>query len=85
MSDIIQRFDLLHHSCADDILLYIEKKDSFTDKLSHIESCVSEIKLWMEHNMLKQNGDKTELSITLIRLLDRMFMLVAHQWRLAQK
>lgn len=65
VSDIIRRFGLLHHSYADDTQLYItiKKKDSFTDKLSDIESCVSEIKLWMERNMLKLNDDKTEFIV----------------------
>ena len=65
VSDIIQRFGLLHHSYADDTQLYItiKKKDYFTDKLSDIESCVSEIKLWMERNMLKLNDDETEFIV----------------------
>ena len=48
-------------SYADDTQLYIaiEKKYSFTDRLSDIESYVSEIKLWTEHNMLELNDDKT--------------------------
>ena len=62
MSDIIQCFGLLHHSYAYDTQLYItiEKWDYFTNKLSDIESCVSEIELCMERNMLKLNDDKTE-------------------------
>ena len=65
LSDIIRRFGLLHHSCADDTQIYItiKKQDCFGDKLSDVEECVSEIKLWMEHNMLKLNDDKTEFTV----------------------
>ena len=47
ISNIIQRFGLMHHAYADDTHLYrkIEKKYYFADKLSDIESFVSEIKL----------------------------------------
>ena len=41
----------------------IKKQDHFADKLSDIEQCVSEIKLWMNHNMLKLNDDKTEFIV----------------------
>ena len=61
MSDIIHRFGLLHHSYADDTQLYITIKKQ--DKLSDIEQCVSEIKLWMNRNMLKLNDDKTEFIV----------------------
>ena len=65
VSDIIHRFGLLHHSHADDTQLYItiKKQDCFADKLSDIEQCVSEIKVWMSHNMLKLNDDKTEFIV----------------------
>ena len=65
VSDIIHRFGLLHHSYADDTQLYItiKKQDCFADKLSDIEQCVSEIKVWMSHNMLKLNDDKTEFIV----------------------
>ena len=60
MSDIIQL--ILHHSYADDIELCItiKKLDCFSSKLSDIEVCVSEIKVWMKYDMLKLNNDKTE-------------------------
>ena len=37
----------------------IEKQDSFADKLFNIEQYVSEIKVWMNYNMVKLNDDKT--------------------------
>ena len=62
VSDIIHRFGLLHHPCADGTQLYItiKKQDRFADKVSGIEQCVSEIKVWMNDNRttLKLN-DKT--------------------------
>ena len=47
---------------ADDTQIYItiKKQDCFADNLSD----VSEIKLWMECNMLKLNDDKTELAVS---------------------
>ena len=78
MSDIIQRFGLLHHSYADDTQIYItiKKQDCFAGKLSDMERCVSEIKVWMQCNMLKLNDDKTEfivfkLNIEVKRYLER--------------
>ena len=52
---IIHNYDLVFFIYADNTQL----KYSFTNKLSDIESCVSEIKLCMERNMLKLNDDKT--------------------------
>ena len=43
----------MHHSYADDTQLYIaiKEQDRFADKLFNIEQCVSEIIVWMNHNM----------------------------------
>ena len=57
VSDIIHRFGPLLHSYADDTQLYVtaKKQDRFVDTLFDIEQCVSEIKVWMNYNMLKLN------------------------------
>ena len=67
VSDIIHHFGLLHYSYADDTQLYItiKKHNYFADRLSDIEHCVSESKVWMNRNMLKLSDDKTEF-ITLV-------------------
>ena len=64
VSDIIQRHGTYHSSYADDTQLYMTMDNSnkdWWDGLSRIELCVSEIREWMNQNILKLNGDKTEL------------------------
>ena len=57
VSDVIHRFGLLHYSYADDTKIYITIKRCFADKLSDIQQCVSEIKVWMNYNMFKLHDD----------------------------
>ena len=66
VSDIIHRHGLSHHSYADDTLLYKtmdHSNNDWRDGLARIELCVSEIREWMNQNMLKLNDDKTELIV----------------------
>ena len=66
VSDIIQRHGLYHHSYADDTQLYMtmdHSNNDWRDGLARIELCVSEIREWMNQNMLKLNDDKTELIV----------------------
>ena len=66
VSDIIQRHGLSHHSYADDTQLYMtmdHSNNNWRDGLARIQLCVSEIREWMNHNMLKLNDDKTELIV----------------------
>ena len=66
VGDIIQRHGLSHHSYADDTQLYMTMDHSYNDwrdGLAGIELCVSEIREWMNQNMLKLNDDKTELIV----------------------
>ena len=64
VSDIIQRHRLCHHSYADDTQLYImTMAHSNNDCLTRIELCVSEIREWINQNMLQLNDDKTELIV----------------------
>ena len=66
VSDIIQRHGLSHHSYADDTQMYMTMDHSNTDwrdGLARIELCVSEIREWMNQNMMKLNDDKTELIV----------------------
>ena len=61
VSDIIQRHGL--YSYADDTQLYMtidHSNNDWRDSLARIELCVSEIREWMNQNMLKLNNDKTE-------------------------
>ena len=66
VSDIIQQHGLSHHSYADDTQLYMtmdHSNNDWRDGLARIELCVSEIREWMNQNMLKLNYDKTELIV----------------------
>ena len=66
VSDIIQWHGLSHHSYADDTQLYMtmdHSNNDWRDGLARIELCVSEIREWMNQNMLKLNYDKTELIV----------------------
>ena len=64
--DIIQRHGLSHHSYADGTQLYMtmdHSNNDWRDGLARIELCVSEIREWMNQNILKLNDDKTELVV----------------------
>ena len=66
VSDIIQRHGLSHHSYADDTQLYMtmdHSNNNWLDGLARNQLCVSEIREWMNQNMLKLNDDKTELIV----------------------
>ena len=66
VSDIIQRHGLSHHSYADDTQLYMtmdHSNNDWRDGLARIELCVTEIREWMNQNILKHNDDKTELIV----------------------
>ena len=71
VSDIIQRHGLSHHS--DDTQLYMpmdHSNNDWRDGLARIELCVSEIREWMNQNMLKLNDDKTELIVFASKFMD---------------
>ena len=62
VSDIIQRHGLSHHLYADDTQLYMpmdHSNNDWRDGLARIELCVSEDRVWINHNMLNLNDDKT--------------------------
>ena len=66
VSGINQRHGLSHISYSDDTQLYItmdHSNNDWRDGLARIESCVSEIREWMNQNMLKLNDDKTEIIV----------------------
>ena len=67
LGNIIKKHDLCYYLYADDTQLYIAIKPndpcSIGDAVSKIQACVADIKAWMTYNMLKLNGDKTEILI----------------------
>ena len=63
---IILKHKLNYHVYADDTQLYFSFKPSkhFADEsISRIETCVGEIRVWMQDNFLKLNDNKTEFMI----------------------
>ena len=66
VSDIIQRHGMSHHSYTDDTQLYMtmdHSNNDWRDGLARIELCVSEIRKWINQNMLKLDDGKTELIV----------------------
>jgi len=65
IGDICRRHRVKHHFYADDTQIYItfdHKSDTDRRKaIARLEQCIADIKLWMRHNMLKLNDDKTEV------------------------
>jgi len=67
LGNIAKKFGLQYHLYADDTQLYVSFKPSDTESIQStigkVEQCYIEIKQWMDNNMLKLNGDKTEFLV----------------------
>ena len=65
LGNIARKYGLNFHLYADDTQLYITFRptdpDSLKCSLSVIRQCIDEIRVWMFDNLLKLNGDKTEI------------------------
>ena len=53
----------MYHKYADDTQIYVVEDISFDAKKKRCESCMRDVKEWMDVNMLKLNEDKTEVMI----------------------
>eukprot|EP00116_Pleurobrachia_bachei_P002499 sb/3462761/ len=61
LEKIAALYGLSRHMYADDSQLYISfLPDSIADVIDRLQKCVAHIRVWMAHNMLKLNPDKTE-------------------------
>ena len=64
LSDQVLSQSVLHHFYADDSQLYNVFRSTPADVqrcVSHMETCVESVKVWMSANKLKLNDDKTEI------------------------
>ena len=64
--NIIVKHKLNYYVYADDTQLHFSFNPSQNvadESIGHIESCVYEIRAWMQDNFLKLNDDKTEFMI----------------------
>lgn len=65
LGNIFRKYNMSHMLYADDSQSYtiVKANDSLSQSASNIQSCLSEVKEWMNANMLKLNCDKTEFII----------------------
>ena len=63
LGNIIRKHDIHFHCYADDTQLYLSFKPNDTNKLTKLQACLKDIKLWMTCNFLLLNSDKTEIIV----------------------
>uniref|UniRef100_A0A8C5A3Y9 Reverse transcriptase domain-containing protein n=1 Tax=Gadus morhua TaxID=8049 RepID=A0A8C5A3Y9_GADMO len=61
LGQLLRHFSMDFHCYANDTQIYLSTKSPHNPPLSHIESCLSSLTLWMQNNFLKLNSNKTEL------------------------
>ena len=77
IGDILIKRDVQYHIYADDIQLFLSCDPNIPGEvecvLYRLRMCVKDIELWMTHNKLKLNRDKTEFLIASSRHQYRLF------------
>ena len=66
LSDIMNRHNVMYHTYADDIQLYIiceNNETSIEEAVNRLQDCISEISVWMSQNALNIIEDKTKFII----------------------
>jgi hypothetical protein len=86
ISEICWRHNFSHHSYADDTQVYLVIKPLYNWKniSRRLETCLSDVSVWMSSNILKLNHNKTELIVfapkpemnSLWKFLRKMFRLI---------
>ena len=61
IGQIVSNFGLAHQQYADDSQLYISLKgDNVIDSIARLEACLDSLRIWLCHNGLCLNPDKSE-------------------------
>ena len=77
ITDIIKQHPgIQHHSYADDLQLYTsadpKDEDGVRSAIGSLSSCISDLQLWMQRNMLKLNCEKTEFLVAVSPYFSRL-------------
>ena len=61
LSNVIQHYPVFHQMFADDTQIYKScRLSEVVDTVNSIEQCILNVNIWMLHNKLQMNDDKTE-------------------------
>ena len=67
LSTVLDKHNLCHHIYADATQIYLPFRPkcsgSYDESKSRLESCISDVRIWMANNLLKLNDSKSELLI----------------------
>lgn len=61
LGDIFRKFAINFHCYADDTQIYIPITANDSSSLHNLETCLNEVKSWMQHSFLLLNSDKSEM------------------------
>ena len=79
LSAIIDSHSIMHHSFTDDLQLQMSApSDRIYELLHSLQSCICDAKAWATANMLKFNGNKTELMLVTSRRTKHLHNLICH-------
>ena len=67
LGELIRGYGLQFHSYADDTQVYVSFNPRDPESIKHavekVEQCLAHVRLWMAHNFLKLNEEKTEIVV----------------------
>ena len=77
LSAIIDSHSIIHHSFADELQLQISAPpDKISELLHSMQSCIFDVKTWATVNMLRHNGNKTELMLVTSKSTKHLYNLL---------